>query len=746
MQDESLLQMTGSVEQVIFRNEKNGYSIIELNAGGELVTVVGTMPFVSAGEELRVVGNWINNPTYGTQFKADAFEHSKPATASAMLKYLASGAVKGIGPGTAAKIVDSFGENTLNVLENEPERLCIIKGITKAKAQKISDEFKKIHGIREIMLYLSSFGITPEEAVRVWKYYGTQSADRIQDDPYCLCSEGLEIGFERADDIAVALERPQDDLCRVRAGILHVLTHNTSNGHTCLPADKLLKASQRLLGVDPAQVSETLESLKSDTTVISSVFADREYIYTPKIYRSEVYAAGRLNMMLHYPAQPIIGIENYISGIEESFQIRYAQRQKQAIREALSKGILILTGGPGTGKTTTLNAIIQILEQKGEKVLLAAPTGRAAKRMSELTGKEAKTIHRLLEVEWDENDLPVFAKNEKNLLDCDALIIDELSMVDIYIFEAVLRALPLGCRLVMVGDCDQLPSVGPGNVLGDLITTGLLPVVQLDQIFRQSMQSLIVTNAHRIVNGEMPELSDHTSDFFFLPSRNPADISATIVELCDTRLPASYGFSPMTDIQVLSPSRKGELGTVELNKRLQAVLNPPDKKKNEITINGTVFREGDKVMQIKNDYNLPWTKPDGTGGEGVFNGDLGVLCGIDRRASTITVQMEDRVVLYELESAAELELAYAMTVHKSQGNEFPAVVMPMYPGPPQLYYRNLLYTGITRAKSLLILVGMQNTIRTMVENDKKTRRYTGLSYFLTGGAQNAEGPDSFIDS
>lgn len=736
MQEDTLLEMTGSVEQVIFRNEKNGYSILELNSGGELVTTVGVMPWVSVGEELRVMGTWVNNPTYGTQFKVDAFERSKPATAAAMLKYLSSGAVKGIGVGMASKIVDMFGENTLSVLENEPERLCAIKGITRAKAVKMSDEFKKTHGIREMMLYLSSFGISPEEAVRVWKLFGSQSVERIQEDPYCLCSEGLEIGFERADDISAKLERPQDDVCRVRAGITYVLKHNTNNGHTCLPADKLVPLAARMLGIEETLAVETLDMLKSDGAVVSAVFSGREYIYTPKLYRSEVYAAGRINMILQYPAQPIIGIENYITGIEQEFQITYAERQKQAIREALSKGTLILTGGPGTGKTTTLNAIIRILEQKGEKVLLAAPTGRAAKRMSELTGKEAKTIHRLLEVEWDENDMPVFARNEKNLLECDALVIDELSMVDVTVFEAVLCALPLGCRMILVGDCDQLPSVGPGNVLGDLIATNRLPVVQLNQIFRQSMESLIVTNAHRIVGGQMPELNVRTSDFFFLNEREPSEIASTIVDLCSTRLPAGYGYSPMTDIQVLSPGRKGELGTAELNRKLQAALNPPNKKKNEITINGTLFREGDKVMQMKNDYNLPWTKFDGTGGEGVFNGDLGVLCGIDRRASTLTVQMEDKVVLYELESAGELELAYAMTVHKSQGNEFTAVVMPMFPGAPQLYYRNLLYTAITRAKSLLILVGVQRTVRTMVENDKKTRRYTGLYYFLTGGEEH----------
>lgn len=736
MENEKLLEMTGSVEQVIFRNEKNGYAVIELNNGEDLVTVVGTMPFVGVGEELHVVGGWVNSQTYGTQFKAQALERSKPADAAAILKYLSSGAIKGIGPAIAQKIVDAFGENTLRVLEDEPRRLSEIKGITRAKAEKIGSEFQRVGGIREMMIKLSGFGITPEEAVRVWKVFGQQAEEQVKKDPYCLCGEGVQIDFARADRIAASLERPQDDRFRLRAGIVYVLKHNENNGHTCLPAEKLIAASAHMLGVEKELAAEALEELKADSSLISRVFRGREFVFTPKLYRSEVYAAGRIRMMLQYPAQSIVGVDGYIVTIEAEEQIEYAEMQKAAIREALTKGMLILTGGPGTGKTTTLNAIIRILEFKGEKVLLAAPTGRAAKRMSDLTGKEAKTIHRLLQVKWDENDRPEFEKNEKDLLECDTLIIDELSMVDTLLIEAVLRALPLGCRLIMVGDCDQLPSVGPGNVLGDLIASGIVPVVQLKEVFRQSMQSLIVANAHKIVAGQIPELTVHTSDFFFLPYRSAEEISSVIVDLCSRRLPASYGYSPLTDIQVLSPGRKGELGTIELNQKLQQVINPPSRDKSEITLNGVLFREGDKVMQIKNDYNLPWTRDDGTYGEGVFNGDLGILVQIDRRASTIAVRMDDRIVAYETESASELELAYAMTVHKSQGNEFPAAVIPMYRGAPQLYYRNLLYTAVTRAKSLLILVGRPETVKLMVANNKKTRRYTGLYDLLTGDMEN----------
>ncbi|HIR56474.1 MAG TPA: ATP-dependent RecD-like DNA helicase [Candidatus Gallacutalibacter pullicola] len=733
MQEEQLFEMSGPVEQIVFRNEKNNYTILELNNGQELVTVVGILPFVGVGEDLRVIGTWITHPTFGRQFKVQAFERFKPQTAEAILKYLSSGAIKGIGAATARKIVDAFGENTLEILEKEPERLTSIKGISRKKALEIADELRQTYGIREVILYLGRFGITPEEALRVWKLYGAQASEQIQRDPYCLCMEEIAIDFARADQIAQSLDRPRDDENRIQAGILYVLRHNLSNGHTCIPEDKLLAASCRLLEVSQELAKDCLLTLKSRQDVISGSFDGKEFIFLPQLYQAEVYAAGRILMMLQYPAPPIVGIEQYIATIEEEEGIQYAEGQKLAISQALSKGALVLTGGPGTGKTTTLNAIISILEAQGGKVFLAAPTGRAAKRMSELTGREAKTIHRLLHVEWDDRNRPVFAKNERDLLACDALVVDELSMVDALLFSGLLRAMPLGCRLILVGDCDQLPSVGPGNVLGDLIASGLLPVVQLKEIFRQSMKSLIVTNAHRIVAGIQPELHVRSSDFFFLPCRDPARIGSTVVDLYANRLPASYGYSPLTDIQVLSPGRKGDLGTMELNKRLQDAVNPPSAAKQEITIGASLFREGDKVMQTKNNYNLPWTRLDGTTGEGVFNGDVGILVEVDKRAGALTVQIDDKLVVYGRESAEELELAYAMTVHKSQGNEFLAVVIPMYPGPRQLYYRNLLYTAITRAKSLLVLVGREEVVRGMVENDRKTRRYSGLYYFLTGG-------------
>lgn len=728
--ESTLYEMSGTVERVIFRNEKNQYTVLELNNSEELVTVVGTLPFVSAGEELKVIGVWSNHPSFGPQFKAEVCERSRPATAAAILKYLSSGAVKGIGAATAARIVETFGENSLEVIEKEPERLAQVKGVTKSKAKRISEDFQQANGIKDIMARLGKYGITPEESVRIWKRYGAHAEECIRQDPFCLCDEELDIDFARADTIAASLEMPQDDSGRIRAGILHVLRHNADNGHTCLPRDRLAQVAARMLQVEVESVGGTLRSMEETFDVQAQTFGGREFIFLPRYYQSETYSADRLKMMLRYPPQSIVGVEGAIKEVEIRENIHYAAEQKEAIVQALEKGFLILTGGPGTGKTTTLNGIIRILKNKGETVLLAAPTGRAAKRMSELTGEEAKTVHRLLQVEWDDQDNPVFSRNERNPLECDAVVVDELSMVDTLLFEGILRALPLGCRLILVGDCDQLPSVGAGNVLGDLIASGMFPVVQLTEIFRQSMESLIVTNAHRIVAGQMPELRDKAHDFFFLPLRRAESISNTIVDLCARRLPASYGYSVFQDIQVLAPSRKGELGTIELNHRLQEALNPPEKGKKELSIGGSILREGDKVMQVKNNYNLPWTRSDGTTGEGVFNGDVGILVEIDKAAGALTVAIDDKMVLYDTDHANELELAYAATVHKSQGNEFQAVILPMFPGPKQLQYRNLLYTAVTRAKSLLILVGEEGTIQNMVANDRKTRRYSGLLRFL----------------
>lgn len=731
MAENKLLELNGTVEHVVYHNDRNQYTVLEMAAGGELITVVGAFPFVSEGEELHVYGSWSSHPSFGDQFKAETFERARPATTAAMLKYLSSGAVKGIGPATARRIIETFGAQALTVIENEPERLSQIKGITVEKAKEIGEELRRVYGIRELMAFLGAYGVRPEEAVLVWKQYGEGSVSCIQEDPYCLCSEGLDVSFDIADAIAESMEMPRDDSGRVQAGVLYVLRHNLYNGHTCLPSDKLCKASAQLLGVEPETVQDAVYGLCRSFQLVCENFDGKDFIFLHRQHLSEEYIAARMLSMLRTPPQAIGGADLQIREIEETRGIRYAGKQKEAISSALTQGVLILTGGPGTGKTTTLNAIIQILKRSGERVLLAAPTGRAAKRMSELTGEEAKTIHRMLQVDWDEHDEPVFTKNERNPLECECLVIDELSMVDSYVFESVLRALPLSCRLILVGDSDQLPSVGAGNVLGDLISSGLFPTVQLKEIFRQSMESLIVTSAHRIVDGKLPELRRRDSDFFFLPCQEPAEAAKLVVDLCSRRLPKSYGYSPVSDIQVLCPGRKGELGTVELNKQLREAINPPMKGKPEVKINGALFRLGDKVMQIRNDYDLPWTRDDDTSGEGVFNGDMGVVTEIDKPGGALHVRIDDKDVLYDFERAGnELEPAYAVTIHKSQGNEFPAVVIPVLRPPMQLCYRNLLYTGVTRAKQLLILAGQQGVVEAMIENDRKTRRYTGLAHFL----------------
>lgn len=566
----------------------------------------------------------------------------------------------------------------------------------------------------------------------VWKKYGDESISCVQEDPYSLCAPEIGLGFQIADQIAQSMERPQDDMSRVQAGVVYVIRHNVNNGHTCVPRDALIKVAAKLLGVDPELAGDAVEELWGSFVLMQEVFGGREYLFLQQQHLCEQYIAGRMKAMLRAPANAIAGADMHIGTIEEREGIKYAGKQREAIKAAMEQGVLILTGGPGTGKTTTLNAIIRILKQAGERVLLAAPTGRAAKRMSELTGEESKTIHRMLQVDWDERDQPFFNRNERNPLECECLVIDEMSMVDAYVFESVLRALPIGCRLILVGDSDQLPSVGAGNVLGDLIAAGLFPTVQLKEVFRQSLESLIITNAHRIVAGEMPEMRRRDGDFFFLPGGGPEQARELVAALCGTRLPKSYGYSPFEDIQVLCPSRKGELGTVELNKLLRETVNPPKEGKSQVKISGQLFREGDKVMQVRNDYQLPWSREDGSEGQGVYNGDMGVITRIDKPGGAIEVRTDDRLVVYDFEKAGEeLEPAYAVTVHKSQGNEFNAVIIPVMRVPRQLCYRNLFYTAVTRAKKLLILVGESGVVREMVQNDRKTQRITGLREFLT---------------
>ncbi len=729
MQEHEKIRISGVVSHVTFSNQENGFTVLELESGEELITAVGIMPELVAGELLELSGYWDFHASFGRQFKVEMCERKLPATAGDILRYLSSGGVKGIGPKTAVKVVEKFGDETFEVLENEPERLAQIRGISLDMAKKISADFKKQFAVREVMIALEKYGMTTSECVSAFRIFGVRAVDIITRNPYAMCSEGVGFSFVRAQTIAEALPNPPDDAYRIQAGIVHVMSHNLSNGHTCIPRSKLFAPCSELLSVNEDTVDITIDELVGSGRLVSQMIEDKEFLFLPHIYKAEMKAAEHIELLKKFPPAGRPAAQKEVDKLEKHTGIKYGELQRKAIITAVEKGMLILTGGPGTGKTTTLNGILRFFEEDGLKVALAAPTGRAAKRMSEVTGREAKTIHRLLEVEWDKNDRPQFSRNARNPLEANAIILDELSMVDITLFSSFLDAVPIGCRLVMVGDSDQLPPVGAGNVLHDLISSGAIPVVELKEVFRQAMESLIVENAHKIVKGEAPRLNVSDKDFFFLQKESPFLAAKTVTDLCAARLPRAYGYSPLDDIQVICPSRMGETGTHNLNRMLQAILNPQDVMKAEISVAGNVFREGDKVMQTRNNYDIEWTSEDSEG-TGIFNGDIGMLQEIDMRSRTVDIMFDDRKAVFPFESLQELELAYAVTVHKSQGNEFDVVVMPVSGVPPRLAYRNLLYTGVTRAKKMLVLVGDKNQVCAMAANDRKARRYSALRFFL----------------
>ncbi len=729
---EDLVTVTGVVEYITFQNSENGYTVLDFSSDGELYTATGNIGELYCGEKVTFTGRWSVHPTFGKQLKVEGCRREMPETAAEMLSYLSSGIIKGVKEKTAQKIVERFGSEAFAVIENAPARLAEIKGISRDRAKEISEEFKRRAAEREALISLEKYGMTTAECLKVFKIYGSRAVDTVERNPYLLCSEGIGITFEKACAVASRLPVPPADEYRVEAGVLYVVRHNLYNGHTCLPREKVLVPSTALLGCSQECADEAIDRLTDQRRIICDEICGREFVFLPEVYEAEKRAASTVLFMKRFAPKCTIDIDEQIKNAELIGGVCYNDRQRLAIKLAVEKGILILTGGPGTGKTTTLRGILKVFESQGLEVALAAPTGRAAKRMSELTGREAQTIHRLLEVEWDRNDRPVFQRNKRNPLGAGAVIIDELSMVDVVLFASLLDALPIGCRLVMVGDSDQLPPVGAGNVLHDMINSKALPVVELKEVFRQAMESLIVTNAHRIVRGENPELSRTDKDFFFLERNTPASTAQTVAQLCSERLPKAYKYSPADDIQVLCPSRKGEAGTVNLNKILQRMINPPARHKREHAFGQRVFREGDKLMQIKNNYNIPWTSSDKEG-LGVFNGDIGVLDKIDEGAHMLYVRFDDKTAEYPFEGSAELEHAYAVTVHKSQGSEFEAVVMPVSGVVEQLAYRNLLYTAVTRAKNLMILVGSRKTVEKMVANDSKAKRYSALKSFIMLG-------------
>lgn len=726
MAKETVKVLRGVVDEVICYKEDSGYIVLDLETEDALIPVVGVLGQIEAGEELELTGRFVNHARYGEQFAADSCVRTLPSTVVNIERYLASGVIRGIGKALAKRIVAEFGEFTLQVIEKEPEKLLRIKGISPQKCEEIAAAAQEIFGLRSLMGKLAEFAVEPSVAMRAYRRWGAAAWELIQENPYRLCGAGIELEFRKAELIAEKLGLPKNSPKRLAAGFQWVLLTAALEGHTCLPFAEFLHITREALRVAETDILSVYKVALEEQLLFSYSVAGREYVYLDDYYRAEDFIAGRIAAMLAFSPPEDFDCTNAIAREEAETGTQYADLQKEAIACAFSRGIMVLTGGPGTGKTTTLNAVIHLCKKAGSTVLLAAPTGRAAKRMTELTGCDAKTIHRLLGTDYDENGHLIFQHNEKNPLRADVVIIDEVSMVDTLLFEGLLRALRLSCRVVLVGDEDQLPSVGAGHLLHTLIQCDRLPVVRLTEIFRQAQESAIIRSAHKIVNGEMPDLTEKNSDFFFFDRRDAHDAVELVRDLYSRRLPNAYHFSPVNDIQVISPTRKGIVGTIALNAMLQEAVNPPQYGKPILKNLLYTFRAGDKVMQIRNQYEMEWIK-DGERGAGIFNGDMGVVVSIDRARETMLVDFDGRKVTYQASQLDQLELAYAVTVHKSQGSEFEAVILVLPEGGDRLSYRSLLYTAVTRAKKLLILIGSPAKVRMMVQNHERTLRFSCLS-------------------
>ena len=728
---EELMTCEGTVHSIIFQNAENGYTVLRLlTEEGEVVTVVGCIPCVAPGEHLAVSGVWEQHPQHGEQLRAVELERTLPEDEEEIFSYLSSGICKGVGPATAQRIVDRFGAETLTVLEREPERLSLIKGITAKKAQEIAASFRQHMGLRRLMAFLAQYQLPPVLAMQLRQQYGDAALEMVENNPYLLSGDSCGVEFSVTDEIAMSIGIAADSMERLQAAVTFELSHNENNGHVFLPRNKLVAATCQLLDSESSLVEQALDDLIDRRAVVQEQVANVEACYLRRLWEAEVSACARLNNLLAVDADESRQAERTVAEIEREQGITYAAQQRQAVALAAREGVLILTGGPGTGKTTTVRGIVALFQKMGLDILLAAPTGRAAKRMSELTGMEAQTVHRMLGMSWNESTHQVtFTKSEKEPLEADAVIVDEMSMVDLSLFSALLRALRPGTRLVLVGDADQLPSVGAGNVFSDLIRSGRVETVFLREVFRQAEKSAIIRNAHAVNMGEPPQLTNNQGDFFFLCRRDAERVVSTVVELCKTRLPDNMGV-PSDQIQVLTPTRKGPSGTIRLNQCLQEALNPRAPGKMEIQWGDRLFREGDRIMQTRNDYNVVWEKPDGTIGTGMFNGDVGKIIQIDPSGEWLAVNFEDRIATYGVEMLNEVDLAYAQTVHKAQGSEYRAVVLAAMPAAQSLMVRGVLYTALTRARELLIVVGDDAAIRAMAANDRQQKRYSGLRWRL----------------
>ena len=720
-------EINGIISSVIYLNDENGYAVVRMETdSGEMVTAVGCLPYIAPGEMISAEGSWVTHAQHGRQFKIEQSNRLLPTSADGIYEYLAGSTVKGIGPATAALIVDRFKEKSLDILEMHPEKLAEIKGISLTKAKDLSASFKKQAGVRRLTEFLCAYGIKPLVALKLYRAYGSAALETVHENPYIISASHIGASFAEADNLALELGIEGDSINRISAAVLFELQHNSGNGHCFIPRDKLIAATSQLISVPADLVSDAIDSLSENGGLVCDTVANLDVCYLAELYEAETYTAERLKSMAGLKTKSSANIERLISKLENLYDISYAPLQKQSIELALNNRILVITGGPGTGKTTILKGILSLYDELELETLLAAPTGRAAKRMSELTGREASTIHRLLGAKMAEDGQSViFSKHEGDPLNCDALVLDECSMVDITLMSSLLKALKPGCRLVLVGDADQLPSVGPGNVFSDIIRSQTVPTVRLTEIFRQKGDSRIVRNAHMINRGEHPDFEANTGDFFRLRRLKGGTAVETIVELCARRLPENMKI-PSASIQVLSPTRKGETGTANLNKRLQAALNPPSESKKEKLFGEAVFRVGDRVIQIKNNYDTIWKTKGGVSGAGVYNGDIGTIAQIDPITETLTVDFEDKLATYSFEMLNELEHAWALTVHKSQGSEYRAVVLALSGDVQMLLTRGVLYTAVTRAKELLIMVGDDNIAHRMIDNNKQSRRYSAL--------------------
>lgn len=724
-----LEKIEGQVSSVIYFSDETGYTVLRLDVDdGSQATLVGCIPMAAPGESLTAWGSWTRHPSHGEQFKAEHTERVMPVGADAIYNYLSSRVIKGIGPATAALIVAKFGDESLNVLRDHPEKLATLRGFSLKKAEELSATFRQQTGMRTLMEFLGSAGLAPILALRLYRHYGDEALDVVQDNPYILASVQIGATFAEADTLALSQGMDGDSPQRIAAAILFELRHNADNGHCFLPVNKLTAATSQLIEIEPEQVQEGLDMLLDSGEVVQEPVANVEACYLSGLYNDEVFVAYQLKRMAAYTYESKkVKTSLVIEKLEAEQGITFAPQQRRTLDAALEKQLLVITGGPGTGKTTTVQAVLALFDALGLETMLAAPTGQAAKRLSQVTGRDASTIHRLLEASFSvETDSVTFRKKEDDRLKCGALILDECSMVDISLMRAVLAAIGPACRLVLVGDADQLPSVGPGSVFRDIIRSGSIETVRLTEIFRQKGDSRIVSAAHQINRGEVPDLRLNKNGFFFLRRKDAETAAETIVSLCGERLPKNMGI-PSNEIQVLTPTRKGPAGTENLNKLLQAALNPPvPGTKHEFEYGGRTFREGDRVMQIRNDYDILWRTTDLQSGYGVFNGDIGFIRTIDPAAETLTIDFDGRLAEYVYEQASELDHAWAMTVHKSQGSEYRAVVLAAAQTPSQLMYRGLLYTAVSRASELLVGVGDEQIVYAMVENARRAKRYSGL--------------------